>query len=162
MLLILVISFIICWSPLQIFYLMLWVFEDIRQDTVTQTAHSQPLHSTMTSSMNSPLSSNSVTTSTSFSSSSTSSLMSFSPFYPASTMASTYSPLTTTTTTNDLSFNSTSGSSSWYSILYYTMYFSFHWLSCAHTIINPFVYCFFSNNFQVKIIIFRRPLYFRF
>lgn len=83
MLLLLVISFIICWTPGQIFYLMLWLSEDIRQDT------------------------------------------------------------------ND----ENNGSLMAYSTLYYTMYFIFHWLSCSHTIMNPFIYCFFSNNFKVCLFV---------
>ena len=39
--------------------------------------------------------------------------------------------------------------SSYYSIIYYSIYFISHWLACSHTIMNPFIYCFCSNNFQV-------------
>ena len=136
MLLILVISFIICWSPAQIFYLMLWVFEDIRQDTETAASQIPQHHSPVTSTMNDPF----VTSSSSH--------------YSVTPSPST--PFSTTTSATSAVFGSAaaaaaaSGSSSWYSLIYYTLYFSFHWLSCAHTIINPFVYCFFSNNFQVK------------
>nr|XP_027195805.1 RYamide receptor-like [Dermatophagoides pteronyssinus] len=87
MLLLLVISFIICWSPCQIFYLMLWIFEDIRQDPNAVNVDND----------------------------------------------------------NDVA----AVGSSYYSIIYYSIYFISHWLACSHTIMNPFIYCFCSNNFQM-------------
>ncbi|KPM07724.1 G-protein coupled receptor-like protein 7 [Sarcoptes scabiei] len=32
--------------------------------------------------------------------------------------------------------------------LYVGSYFLCHWLAMAHSLINPFVYCFMSNNFR--------------
>jgi hypothetical protein len=37
--------------------------------------------------------------------------------------------------------------------LYFGLYFSFHLLSQFHTFLNPFIYCYMSNNFNVSLII---------
>ncbi len=34
--------------------------------------------------------------------------------------------------------------------LYFGLYFSFHLLSQFHTFLNPFIYCYMSNNFHVS------------
>ena len=94
MLLLLVISFIICWSPCQIFYLMLWIFEDIRQDPNAIEMDDN----------------------------------------------------------DDVVADAAATTASYYSIIYYSIYFISHWLACSHTIMNPFIYCFCSNNFQVCFI----------
>nr|XP_046914637.1 QRFP-like peptide receptor [Dermatophagoides farinae] len=91
MLLLLVISFIICWSPCQIFYLMLWIFEDIRQDPNAIEMDDN----------------------------------------------------------DDVVADAAATTASYYSIIYYSIYFISHWLACSHTIMNPFIYCFCSNNFQM-------------
>lgn len=38
--------------------------------------------------------------------------------------------------------------------LYFGLYFSFHLLSQFHTFLNPFIYCYMSNNFNVSLNLF--------
>jgi hypothetical protein len=36
--------------------------------------------------------------------------------------------------------------------LYFGLYFTFHLLSQFHTFLNPFIYCFMTNNFTVSLV----------